>query len=90
MDAEVGMLKASLKMQGSDGLLYYPTSWWALNLTGTYRFALDGGRTGDYMEVWLEQSFALGRSFALRMGGGLKGDAENPFPEYGASLHWYF
>jgi hypothetical protein len=74
----------------SIGLLYYPTSWWALNLTGTYGFALDGGRTGDWLDVGLEQSFTLGRSFALRMRGGLKGDADDPFPEYGASLHWYF
>ena len=74
----------------SIGFLYYPTSWWALNLTGTYGFALDGGRTADSLDARLEQSFTLGRSFALRMHGGLKGDADNPFPEYGASLHVYF
>ena len=73
----------------SIGFLYNPTSWWAMNLTGTYGFALDGGRTTDSLDARLEQSFG-GRSFAFRMYGGLKGDADNPFPEYGASLNWYF
>ncbi|HXV24717.1 MAG TPA: DUF4105 domain-containing protein [Alphaproteobacteria bacterium] len=71
------------------GLLYYASPVWALNLSGSYRFALDN-ETDDYLDVRLEQRFTLTRSLALRLSSGFIGDAEDPFLDLGTSLHWYF
>jgi hypothetical protein len=71
------------------GVLYYATPVWALNLSGTYYFALDT-ETDNYLDVRLEQRFTLSRSVALRLSSAYTGDAGNPFPELEMSLNWYF
>jgi hypothetical protein len=71
------------------GLLYYASPVWALNLSGSYRFALDN-ETDNYLDIRLEQRFTLTRSLALRLSSGFMGDADDPFLDVGTSLHWYF
>jgi len=82
-DGVVGDLGPSL------GLLYYPTSWWALQLQGRYLFALNGP-TENYLDAGLEQSFSFNRWLALRTNAAVKGDARDPFLELSAGLHLYF
>ena len=71
------------------GLLYYATPVWALNLSGSYYFALDTG-TDDYLDARLEQRFTLSRSLALRLSSAFMGDADDPFLDLALSLNWYF
>lgn len=71
------------------GLLYMPTDWWSLNLHGTYEVALNRA-TEDYVRVGLDQSFALGGPFALRLEASYRGDADDPFAELIGSLQVYF
>ena len=71
------------------GLLYYATPVWALNLTGSYYFALDSD-SDDYLDARLEQRFTLTRSLALRVSSAFTGDADDPFLDVGLSLNWYF
>jgi Domain of unknown function (DUF4105) len=71
------------------GLLYYATPVWALNLSGSYYFALDHD-TDNFLDLRLEQRFTLTRSLALRLTSTYTGDAGDPFPELGMSLNWYF
>jgi len=73
----------------SFGILYYATPVWALNLSGSYSFALDSG-TDDYVDARLEQRFTLTRSLALRLSSAFMGDADDPFLDVGLSLNWYF
>jgi hypothetical protein len=73
----------------SAGLLYYPTSWWSMQLQGRYLFALNGP-TEDYLDAGLEQSFSFTRWLALRTNAAVKGDAKDPFLELSAGLHVYF
>lgn len=81
--------KVLVDLGPSVSLLYYAAPWWALQVQGRYQFALHG-TTGDYLNAGLEQSFALTRWLALRTETAVKGDADDPFLELGASLHWYF
>jgi hypothetical protein len=62
---------------------------WNLELDGRWQEVLGGGRDSRFA-AGVQLGFALGRNWAVRIGGGVENDGRGTFGQWSSSLNWYF
>jgi hypothetical protein len=62
---------------------------WNLKLDGRWQEIFGGNRT-DRFDAGVQLGFALGRNWAIRLGGGVENDGQGTFGQWSSSLNWYF
>ena len=70
-------------------VLWSISSRWNLKLDGRWQEVFGGDRT-DRFDAGVQLGFALGRNWAIRLGGGVENDGRGTFGKWSSSLNWYF
>jgi Domain of unknown function (DUF4105) len=73
----------------SIGLLWSVTPWWTVRPEGRWALLVEDGAR-DAFEAALQQGFALGRDFSLRLSIGVRNDGYETYGEWSTLLSWYF
>lgn len=73
----------------SFGLLWSVTPWWTVRTEGRWALLVEDGAR-DTFGAAVQQGFALGRDFSLRLSVGLRNDGDDTYGEWSTLLSWYF
>ena len=73
----------------SFGLLWSVAPWWTVRTEGRWALLFEDGAR-DTFEAAVQQGFALGRDFSLRLSIGLRNDGDDTYGEWSTLLSWYF
>lgn len=71
------------------GMLWSLTPWWIVRPEAKVMLLVEDGAR-DAFQVSLQQSFALGRDFSLRLSLAARNDGGETYSEWLAQLSWYF
>lgn len=73
----------------SFGLLWSVAPWWTVRTEGRWALLFEDGAR-DTFQAAVQQGFALGRDFSLRLSIGLRNDGDDTYGEWSTLLSWYF